>query len=131
MEKRQRLPFYALPPQGDRLPLGPTVSLLLPLFQGCWSIHPSFHNENVNPNLRDSTSGFCGQDTAELAGRGPAFHPKTPHAEGITLPAQARPVTAVSLILISERQPQESGSSERTQGTPTDGVFEGSGSEAP
>lgn len=89
----------------------------------------------MNPNLRDSISSFCGQDKAELASRGPAFHPKTPHAEGITLPAQARPVTAASLILMSERQPQESGcSAQRTQGAPADGVwvvFEGSGSEAP
>lgn len=112
----------------------PPLPCFFLLFQGSCSIHPSLYNENVNPNLRDSMSGFCGQDTAELAGGGPAFHPKTPHAEGITLPAQARPVTAVSLILISEKQPQESGSSERMQGAPTDGiwvVFESSGSEAP
>ncbi|XDB53558.1 hypothetical protein ABFV05_007174 [Capra hircus] len=38
-----------------------------PRVDDSWSIHPLLHNENVNPNLRDSISSFCGQDKAELA----------------------------------------------------------------
>ncbi|ELR60989.1 hypothetical protein M91_19301 [Bos mutus] len=45
----------------------PPLPCFFLLFQGSCSIHPSLYNENVNPNLRDSMSGFCGQDTAELA----------------------------------------------------------------
>ena len=80
MEKRQRLLCASSPgwPAASRTPLFLCFFLL---FQGSWSVCPSLHTENVNPNLnpnlRNSTSGFCGQDTEELAGRGPALQPNT------------------------------------------------------